>query len=567
MAAVGSASLSCALPSMAAEADSGPANNSVLTITSVRDGSCLGVADNSMGNGARAQAQKCGNTAFQQWRALKDGNGDYQLVNAGSGLCLDLPYGSKATGTAIQQWGCGDWAWHKWHLGADGHGHYVITSAASGLALDEDLYSTTGGVIQWTYAGTPNQQWQITGDVKAPGNGPVGFGARTTGGGRAQVVTVTRPDQLAAALCSTRSNDGFCTDDTPRVIRISGMLDFRGSSGTTTAQGCGYSDRSCSVNGKAERILKYANYCDNRPTFNITYDTAGGYSSALLIGSNKTVLGSGANSGIVGKGLAIKGGVSNIIIRNLSITDINDGVVWAGDAITIDNGSKIWIDHNYFARIGRQMIVTGWGTAKNVTISANHFDGTTEYGHFCNGRDYWVMLLNGQEQTITVAGNRIHNTSGRSPELGGSPGGIIHLVNNFYDNNYFTGGLIGNNEVAALAEGNYFGKCEFFFPIFDTTDNKTDSHSNWNFAPVAGNLARANAACVSTLGRNCEANVDNNGKDGTVKDQPSVFLLNPAAMSRIQGFKGAADAIRAVTPIDAASVPNLKFGPQANIGQ
>ena len=37
------------------------------------------------------------------------------------------------------------------------------------------------------------------------------------------------------------------------------------------------------------------------------------------------------------------------------------------------------------------MIVAGWGPARNVTISGNHFDGTTEYGHFCNGRSCWVV--------------------------------------------------------------------------------------------------------------------------------------------------------------------------------
>ena len=573
-AVMGSISVLLIAPALAAGA--GPASDSVFILKSVSDGSCLGVKESSTASGAKVKVQRCSASPFQRWKAVVDGAGDYQLVNVGSGLCLDLPGASTARGTSIQQWGCGNGvAWQTWRFNADAQGRYAITSKASGLALDKDIYSTTGNVLQWTYAGTDNQQWIVgatTPPTSPPPAGPVGavgFGAGTTGGAGAEVVTVTAADQLASALCATTSNDGYCTDSTPRVIRISGLLDFRGTSGTTTAPGCVYSDRNCSANGKSERILDYAGYCSGRKTFPITFDTAGTYEHALVVGSNKTVIGVGAGSGIVGKGLALKGGVSNIIIRNLSFTDINDGVVWAGDAITIDNASRIWIANNHFARIARHMLVAGWGPARNVTISGNHFDGTTEYGHFCNGRSYWVMLLVGEEQTITIAGNRIHSASGRSPELGapaGKQGGVVHLVNNYYDNDYWQGGLTGSNSVAALVEGNYYAKGDALFPVFDNTKDKTDTNSNWNFVPVAGNLARANASCSSILGRNCAVNVDNNITDNKDAWGNPVFLLNPAAMSRIQGFSGAANAIKSVTPVDAATVPNLKFGPQADIG-
>ena len=46
--------------------------------------------------------------------------------------------------------------------------------------------------------------------------------------------------------------------------------------------------------------------------------------------------------------------VSNILVRNLSIADINGAVIWGGEAITIDNASGIWLDHNCIARIGRR---------------------------------------------------------------------------------------------------------------------------------------------------------------------------------------------------------------------
>jgi len=542
-----------------------PTSGSVITLTGVRAGLCLGVTNSSAASGAKVQMQGCSGSAFQQWKVTADTAGDYAFVNAGSGLCLDVPGASTAAGTAIQQWGCGSGVWQKWQFHADPSGHYYITSKANGLALDEDTSSQTGAVVQWSYWGGTNQLWNMssTGGGTAAA-GPIGFGAGTTGGAGvgSTVVTVTTPDKLAAALCASSSANGTCTDNAPRVIRISGVLDFRTREGTKTELGCTYSANNCSVNGKSERILNYAGYCANKSTYNITYDAAA--KTPLLVGSNKTVIGVGAGSGIKGKGLVLRGGVSNIIIRNLSITDINDGLVWGGDAITMDNASKVWIDHNYIARIGRQHIVSGWGTAQNVTISDNHFDGTTDYGHWCNGRAYWIMLLVGENQSITLSGNRIHNTSGRSPDVGkqdiATSGGIVHLVNNYYDASYFTGGLTGSNDVATLVEGNQFSKGDYFFPIMDTTANKTATNSNKNFAPIGSNIATANNNCISVLGRNCVANLDGNARDAD-------FLLNPATMSTIQASSSAVQAIKSVKPVDSSTLPNRAFGPQANIGQ
>ena len=145
----------------------GPTSGSVIAFKSLRDGSCLGVEGFSTASGARLNAQACGSTAFQQWKALKSADGDYQFVNVGSGLCMDLAGASIALGTPIQQWGCSGGTWQRWQVNAAGGGHYYVTSKFSGHALDVDLYSTTGRVIQWTYNGTPNPQWSVIGDTAA----------------------------------------------------------------------------------------------------------------------------------------------------------------------------------------------------------------------------------------------------------------------------------------------------------------------------------------------------------------------------------------------------------------
>jgi pectin lyase len=383
---------------------------------------------------------------------------------------------------------------------------------------------------------------------------PVGFGSGTTGGQGGAVVTVSTPQQLSQALCGTYVGT-TCTDNTPRIIQLNSVIDFTGTEGTTTSLGCTYSENSCtSSTGKQERILSWNSYCSGKPTYNITFDTAG--NKALSIGSNKTIIGIGTTAGIKGKGLYIGNATSNIIIRNLSITDINEGIVWAGDAITIDNGTNIWIDHNYFSRIGRQMIVTGWGTAKGVTISNNFFDGQSQYGHYCNDRHYWVMLLNADQQEITVFANRFHKTSGRSPEAGmpqGGTGGVIHLVSNLYTDNYYMG-VSPSPDAYMLMEGNYFTPMgNYFFPIFTT--NTADRV----YAPLDETLASTDTTCRAVLGRACVPNYSQN-------EHPS-FRLNTAVTSALNAnavWKGKTGSL---IPIPYANVTNYvtaHAGPQVN---
>lgn len=38
-------------------------------------------------------------------------------------------------------------------------------------------------------------------------------------------------------------------------------------------------------------------------------------------------------------------GVSNIIISNIAITNLNPKYVWGGDAISVSGSDQIWIDH------------------------------------------------------------------------------------------------------------------------------------------------------------------------------------------------------------------------------
>ena len=519
-------------------------SGTVSTIVGVNAGLCMGVENSSNTHGAILQSQTCTGSNYQKWQITKDSANYAEIKNVGSGQCMDVSGWSSDEGTVLQQWDCTGADNQKWNISDQGNGKYAIISKFSDMAADVfELRKTSGTkIIQWPWNGLDNQKWTFP-DATTASNGAMGFAAGVTGGQGGSVVTVTTPSQLKQ----------YISDDTPRIIRVSGIIDFRNTEGSTTELGCTYSDNYCSNNGKREKILNHGGYCSGRSTYNITYDTAG--ATPLQVGSNKTLIGIGANSGIKGKGLRMSGGVSNIIIRNLSITDINDGTIWAGDALTMVGVSNIWIDHNYVARIGRQLIVTGWDSVQNLTISNNYLDGTSEYGHYCNNRHYWNELLVAENQTISFISNRVSMTSGRAPRFSknssASSAGVLHMVNNYFDHNYGTS-FVGDNTGTVLMEGNYYEAADgYSIPI--------DSNSTGMplFAPLDSSVGSTDSTCQSVLGRKCAANY--------AVDATGNFVTNSSAMSAIQQNSSWRNAIKSVTPKSYSEVKAQSFGPQSDI--
>ncbi|XP_015598052.1 probable pectin lyase B [Cephus cinctus] len=318
-----------------------------------------------------------------------------------------------------------------------------------------------------------------------------GFANGVTGGTGGATVYPTTLAQLRSYLCGSTDSRGYCTDNTARNIILNRSFDFRDSMGKTTERGCFH--RNCNGKpGPSQVGLNFDNYCNGRTATSVTYDKAG-RSGTILVGSNKTLLGSGNKGAIRGAGLMIKGGVSNIIIRNIAITDINPDVVWGGDGIDIDNSSRIWIDHCYFARIGRQMIAIGTKAVQWVTISFNEFDGKTGASATCDHRHYWVLLVLGAQDTVTIYGNYFHNSSGRGPQIGGSGTQHVHVVNNYFENLSSAGSLTAKVGASVLLEGNYYQTVTH--PVYSSTTG----------GAIFGSYSDA-GTCASYLGRNCIGN-------------------------------------------------------------
>ncbi|CAE6439514.1 unnamed protein product [Rhizoctonia solani] len=350
---------------------------------------------------------------------------------------------------------------------------------------------------------------------------PFGFATGTTGGNGAAQAVPTSAAQLKTWL----------EDDVTRNILLDRTYDFTDTEGTVTEQGC--RPWSCSPNPQLS--LDGNGWCGSNPLdVTVTYKKAG--TSGIRVKSNKTILGKGTSGWIKGKGLLLSG-VSNVIIQNIRISDINPQYVWGGDALYIDNSSKVWVDHNYFKSVGRQFLVTGFGAAKQVTISNNYFDGQSTWSTGCDQHHYWAFLFAGDGDQITFAQNYVYYTAGRGPHVGGMDGYslTIHMYNNYF--NEVAGHAIDADTGAKiLAEGNYFNKV------------KTPSTGNTKgavFAPVSASM---NAQCTASLGRSCMSNTLAGGS-GTLTNTANNGILGSftASVVKSASVKNPADVVAFVT--------------------
>lgn len=496
-------------------------NGSVSTVRGQGSEWCLGLKGS--GEEAVLETQACTGRKDQDWRLVQDTARYFQIVNSSTGLCLGVDERSQV-GSDIRQLKCSDANAQKWNISDQGAGAYVVVSKFNKLVFQSTGKAAGSPVLQWgLVANRQQQRWTfpaaasqgsvtwpapstpaasapqgtavnapkdsavpaprpVTG-VAAPvaasapsmagatasSSGPVQNGFQVpehafavTGGNNGSFVVVNDAEHLASALCNKPSNAGGCDDDEPRIVYIPTTLDLTEES----VSGPGCLVRTCSADTKLKPEIMLAleawtkdMYCAGKTMGMYDYSPAG--NKPLRVGSNKTILGVGPNAGLKGRGLILQD-VHNVIIRNLSITDINEGRVWGGDAIIIStNVHKVWIDHNTFARVGRQFLSVGDGTAtatdQLITVSDNVFDGRTDRSHTCETNEhYWDMLFytNGR---INIVGNYIHHFGGRSPRLRGEGTGVLaHVANNYFETSHGWSLERAGSNTRVLVEGNFY---------------------------------------------------------------------------------------------------------------
>ncbi|PTU24655.1 hypothetical protein P175DRAFT_0520548 [Aspergillus ochraceoroseus IBT 24754] len=324
-----------------------------------------------------------------------------------------------------------------------------------------------------------------------------GFAKGVTGGGSATPVYPRTNAELVSYL----------GDDQARVIVLTKTFDFRGTEGTSTGTGCAPwgTAAACQV------AINANNWCHNyepkAPSVSVKYDNAG--ILGILVASDKTLIGEGDAGAIVGKGIRIVSGAKNIIIQNIAITDINPKYVWGGDAITLNDCDMVWIDHVTTARIARQHIVLGTLSSGRVTLSNNFINGESEYSATCDGYHYWGIYLDGSNDMVTMKGNYIYHTSGRSPKVQDNT--LLHAVNNYWYDNTGHAFEIGAGAYV-LAEGN----------VFQNVAVIAESPINGQAFTVPS--VAAGSACSSYLGRSCLIN--GFGSSGSFSESDTGFLAN-----------------------------------------
>jgi pectate lyase len=245
---------------------------------------------------------------------------------------------------------------------------------------------------------------------------PVGFGAGTTGGAGGTTVKITSLSQLITEAASSGA----------KILQLSTVL-----------QGSG--------------------------------------SDQVVVSSNKTIVGVGANAGLTGGGFYIKK-ATNVIIRNLKISFAQAPV----DLIAAQVSDHIWIDHNELFN--------------DTTHDKDYYDGMIDLTHATDLttvswnylHDHFKGSLvghsdsNASEDTghlrITYSHNWFDKVASRLPRI---RFGEAHIYNNLFTN-ADTSGIHCLMSAQCLVQNNVF--VNVALPVWTTEDSDDDG-----FAVISGN--------------------------------------------------------------------------------
>src|SRR5271166_5907915 len=105
----------------------------------------------STSNGAVIDQWQLNGGVNQQWKLIRQPDGNYWIVNASNGKVLGDPGFSTSNGTPIIQWDPNDGLNEQWQIDTLGNGNIEIVNAYSGMVLGDPGSSTINGtqMIQW----------------------------------------------------------------------------------------------------------------------------------------------------------------------------------------------------------------------------------------------------------------------------------------------------------------------------------------------------------------------------------------------------------------------------------
>lgn len=498
--------------------------NGYWSILAAHSGRSLDVASWSTQDGGNIHQYDYHGGNNQQWQLKRSATGAFNIVARHSGKSLSVADASN--GGNVYQQSDSAAAYQRWYLnpvdiacadssasgsapavslGASGGNGYIDLSWTSDKSLrymqvmrdtDSDASgrkrlailsgstrsyrdsSAQDGVQYWYWIKYTDSNGEVGNSQSASATAHsdfdaeqmIGFAAQsgsdglstTTGGGNATPVSVTSCDALSSALAASGSV----------VVRIPAntTIDCRTAPRTQSACEIQCPDYSGDPNKLFYRIPVGDQTCtelgsnsDNDLVNRSRNETV------IRVASDKTLEGVGSNVKLLGANLYLQD-VHNVIIRNLTIEDVNPGLIEAGDGISMNNTSHIWIDHVRFNLISDGHI--DMYDSRNVTLSWNRFKG--ENPAVCGGKHHYTQLISNSQ--VTLHHNDWRNISGRNPKIDGAQS-RVHLFNNFWKNvTYFSIGV--GSGAQARVEGNYFEDAAK--PHWDTGDGLIEADLSSN---------------------------------------------------------------------------------------
>ena len=469
------------------------------TIKAAHSNMLIDVSGASVYNGGNVIQSSASGASSQEWELKQQSDGTYKLVNRNSSYSMTVAggadganvYQNQDASLSSQRWwlepvttSCGSSSssssssaggvtlsgqagssqvalhWTALPSGASGLQVYYDTDSNPSdrtrlamLSATSTSYTATGlnnGTPYWFWLKykTSDGAWQNTAAFSATPSGSTssvtGFAgvsgsdglATTTGGAGGSTVTVTSCSALKTALASSSAMTIQIPNNTTIDCKTSG----------TSATACTLACPSYQDDGK---------YTYRIPTSTISCADLGAvgtatvykYDQKLPVASNKTLIGLGANSVLKGGSLVIDQ-VKNVIVKNLTITDINPHLIEADDGITIKNASHVLVDHVGFSKISDGHVDIN--DSQNITVSYNHFDGYNNY--VCANQHWYTSAV--VDSQVTYDHNFWDYTGGRNPKLTDTST-RAHIYNNYWlAVTYFSVGV--DDGAQALLEANYF---------------------------------------------------------------------------------------------------------------
>ncbi|RYE66655.1 MAG: polysaccharide lyase family 1 protein, partial [Oxalobacteraceae bacterium] len=271
--------------------------------------------------------------------------------------------------------------------------------------------------------------------------------------------------------------------------------------------------------GAAPKIIKLVGTIDmteGKPYTSTADQSARG---AIRLKSNTTLIGDGANAGIV-NGHIIVANISQVIVRNLKIVnpcdvepvfDPTDGATgnWnaAYDAIGISGSDHIWIDHNAFTDAP---VTDNYLPVENGHVKQCH-DGAVD---ITNASDYVTVSYN-------VFGEHDKNNLIGSSSTATADEGKLRVT---FSNNVF-------RDVQSRAPRVRFGQVHLFNNYYVGSKTAAVYRNSYSIGPGTNAKVLSNANVFEIAGAaNCDAIIKNPGDPSAGAFKDSGSLLNGAAL-------------------------------------